>query len=251
MKLGVASVLSACTSILVMNAFSASDVVFWGGVIFLVFALLTFIMCLGEIQERREDAQPGIIARQHVGRYVCPCDIQQEDRDLLLRATTAVERVLTSKAHELDVVDKARNTTELPEILWKIAKDVERIDQLAVKHWGASAASAGAAVDSVLSSQASALQASRNHVAERIEALEEYAKRARVIDDLISQQAQLERLEGVNSEYLDLLAQTSGDESATQRIKLVGEEAVAAADPLAEAVQRARDAAELALPDKA
>ncbi|MFJ8978065.1 hypothetical protein [Streptomyces sp. NPDC102282] len=234
----------------VVIAASVSGVVFWVGVICLVAAVLAFIMCIEEIQARRTDAQPAMIARQHSGRYVCPCDIQQEDRDLLLRAATAVERILTSTAHELDTVDKVRNNTELPEILWKVAKDVEKIDQLAMKHWGASAASAGAAVDSVLSSQASALQTSRDHVSARIMALEEYAKRAGVIDDLIAQQAQIEQLEGANSEYLDLVAQTSGDDAAAQRVALIGEEAVVAAGPIAEAVRRARDAAELALPDK-
>lgn len=247
----IISAVCAYMGVAVVIKVSASDVVFWVGVAFLVAALLTLIMFVQEVRARRADAQTLVIARQHAGTYVCPCDLEQEDRALLLRAATAVDRILTSTAHRTGVVDQARNNVELHEILWKIAKDAEKINQLALKHWGASTVSAGAAVDSVLSSQAAALGTSRRHVTARIVALEEYAEQVKIIDDLIAQQDQLERLGSANDEYLDLVAQTSGDATATQRVRLAGEEAVVMADPFADAVRRARDAAEIALPDKA
>ncbi|RZU44487.1 hypothetical protein EV284_1953 [Streptomyces sp. BK022] len=248
---GIISAVCAYMGVAVVIKVSVSGIVFWVGVAFLVAALLTLIMCVEEVRERRADAKTVVIARQHAGKYICPCDLEQEDRALLLRAATAVDRILTSTAHRMDVVDQARNNVELREILWKVAKDAEKVNQLALKHWGASTVSAGAAVESVLSSQAAALETSRRHVTARIAALEQYAKHVKAIDDLIAQQDQLERLGSANDEYLDLIAQTSGDATATQRVQLASEEAVVMADPLADAVRRARDAAEIALPDKA
>ncbi|MDX3749628.1 hypothetical protein [Streptomyces sp. AK08-02] len=133
-------------------------------------------------------------------------------------------------------------------MLWKIAKDAEKIDRLAIKHWGAAAASAGGAVDSVLSTQESAIEASRQAVASRVVALEGYARDVRAIDDLLAQHSQLEELEKANQDYLDLLAETSGDTSSVQRIQEAGQEAAVMSGPLVDAVQRAREAAELVLP---
>ncbi|MFI1213608.1 hypothetical protein ACH4UV_39320 [Streptomyces sp. NPDC020802] len=248
---GVVTAIFAYVGVSVVIAAKVSDVLFWLGIIFLAVAVVALIMCAEEIQARRADTQSTVIARQHTGKYVCPCDLEQEDRTPLLRAAKAVDSILASTAHEMGIVDKVRNGAELHEMLWKIAKDAEKINRLAMKHWGASAISAGAAVDSVLSSQLSALEISRQHATTRVAALEEYARQVKEIDSLLTQQKQLELLDSTNDEYLDLVAQASGDDTATQRVKSAGEEAVVAADPLAEAVQRARDAAELALPDKA
>ncbi|MGV9320520.1 hypothetical protein [Streptomyces sp. NPDC003660] len=247
---GVVTVIFAYIGISVVIAAKVSGFIFWFGIASLAVGAVALIVCVEEIRARQEDAQSTLIARQHRGKYVCPCDLEQEDRTLLLRAAKAVDSILKSTAHEMGIVDKVRNDAELCEILWKVAKDAEKINRLAIRHWGASAVSAGAAVDSVLSSQASALETSRKHVTARVAALEEYAHQVKEIDSLLAQKKQLERLDSSNDEYLDLVAQTSGDETATQRVKSAGEEAIVAADPLAEAVQRASDAAELALPGK-
>ncbi|MFD5429819.1 hypothetical protein, partial [Streptomyces sp. NPDC127084] len=191
---------------------------------------------------------PAAVARRRPGRYVCPCDLQGIDRALVVRAATAVEAITTSQAHRRDVVDSARNTVELPHTLWQIAKDTEKISALAMKHRQALTSSPGTAVDTVLASQNAALTTSRDAVTARVTALEEYARQARGIDALLAQQDRLEELEQSNQDYLDLVAETSADAFSVGQAEDASRQAAVASTALAEAVQRARDAAELALP---
>ncbi|MEU4359813.1 hypothetical protein [Streptomyces virginiae] len=165
-----------------------------------------------------------------------------------MRASTAVDTILTSQAHKRQLIDATRNQVELPPTLWNIAQDLGAIDRLAMKHMANKASSAGGGVDAALVTREAAIEASRHAVETRVKALEQYAAKVLRLDALWTQQRQLEALEADSDEYLKLLAQTTGDSFTVDRLRAAETEATEMAGPLLEAVLGARQAAELALP---
>ncbi|WP_267241578.1 hypothetical protein [Streptomyces sp. PR69] len=187
-------------------------------------------------------------ARKHRHQCVRPSDLEADPGALLVRAVIAVDTVFSSAAHRDGVVDRARNEVELPHGLWKIAKDLRSLSELTVRHREAKSASVGGAVDSVLETQAAALHASRDAIEKRVEALEQYARSVGSLDRLAEQHAQIQALQGVNDDYLNLLASVSEASSATAHPDPAAHEAELLSRSLKEAIEHARIAAELALP---
>ncbi|MBL3668434.1 hypothetical protein JL475_21045 [Streptomyces sp. M2CJ-2] len=212
--------------------------------------LICFALCAAAIGMRLSETRARRTARRYRGqdRYVCPVDLAPEERDLVVRAAKAVDKISSSQAHRSDLIDRQRNDADLPHILWKIALDGMRIYRLARDHREAERYSAGADVDAALTTQAAALRASREAVDNRVRALEAYAATVCEIDKLIDQQRQLEEAESRTEAYMDLVAATTADTITAEQVRTAEAEADALAGPLADAVRVARDAAELALP---
>ncbi|MFK0258414.1 hypothetical protein [Streptomyces sp. NPDC090445] len=220
----------------------------WGVALGGTAAAVALLVCVGQIMLRRDDTRHRRTAIQYRNRYVCPCDLEQRQRSLLVRASTAVDTILTSQAHKRQLIDATRNQVELPPTLWNIAQDLAAIDRLAMKHRANKASSAGGGVDAALVTREAAIKASRHAVETRVKALEQYAAKVLRLDALWAQQRQLEALEADSDEYLKLLAQTTGDNFTVDRLRAAEDEATEMAGPLLEAVLGARQAAELALP---
>ncbi|MFE1827846.1 hypothetical protein [Streptomyces yangpuensis] len=220
----------------------------WGVALGGIVSAVALLACIGQIMLRRDDTQHRRTAIHYRNRYVCPCDLEQRQRSVLVRASTAVDTILTSQAHKRQLIDDTRNQVELPPTLWKIAQDLAAIDRLAIKHRANKASSAGGDVDAALATREAAIKASGDAVETRVKALEQYAAKVLRLDALWAQQRQLEALDADSDEYLELVAQTTGDNLTVDRLRASEDEATEMAGPLREAVRGAREAAELALP---
>ncbi|MEV7730331.1 hypothetical protein AB0P15_37310 [Streptomyces sp. NPDC087917] len=222
----------------------------WGVALGATGSAVALLFSIAEIMGRRDETRHRRTAVHYRNRYVCPCDLEQQQRRLLVRAATAVDTVLTSQANKRQLIDETRNQVELPQMLWKIAQDVAEIDRLVLKHQFSAAGSAGGDVDAALATREAAIKVSRDAVETRVKALERYAAKVLRLDTLWAQQQQLEALDADSEEYFSLVARTVEDNLTVERLRASENEATEMAGPLHEAVLSARQAAELVLPDQ-
>ncbi|MQY02167.1 hypothetical protein [Actinomadura macrotermitis] len=172
----------------------------------------------GALQHVREPAAARA-ARELHGRYLLPADFDRPAARLLARAQRAVDAVLGSEAHRAGLLDDVGNNVELPRQEWAIARALAEHTRLRREYRAQEPQRLSPAVRALLEPQRSALELSVRSVTERVEALEDYARRVKEAGDAYHEWQVLQRLPEQNARYRDLLAETVRDDLAREQIE--------------------------------
>jgi hypothetical protein len=184
----------------------------------------------------KELRRPFIVAGRRRGHYVRMCDVAGREGELLKRALLAADTVRKSAAQREGVIDRARNETELPQLVWEIAVRAQATSRVAVRHERFEA-TGNAVVGEVLARRAAVLDESRAALEKSVGALEEYAVRVGTIDQLIALREEAEREELEAPAYMDLLASTAAADASTDAVDAISREADAAAQVLTDVLK--------------
>jgi hypothetical protein len=169
-------------------------------------------------------------------KIVLPSALDQESRELLLRAQNAIADALDDDVNAADPDSTVEETTLLRHE-WEIAVALRDISDLRAEHELNAAASVGPITQAVLVSQEGALARAREGIAARVEGLERYAGRVRTAATAYRDWQDALRVSDLNDRYLDLVARTAADEHAAAEISSLTERA-AAAQTFREAIQQ-------------
>ncbi|GAA4083504.1 MULTISPECIES: hypothetical protein [Actinomadura] len=164
-------------------------------------------------------------ARAHHGRYLLPADFDRPAARLLVRAQRAIDTILGSKAHSAGLLDDVNNAVVLPRQEWAVACALAEHTRLRRERRAQQPERLTESVRELLEPQHRALELSVRAITERIEALEEYAQRAREADDAFHEWRVLRRLPEQNARYQDLLARTVGHDLAREEIRRLADDA--------------------------
>lgn len=148
--------------------------------------------------------------------YVVTDRLRTDFRDLVRRADNSVHEVLTSEAHARGLLDTARDASELPERVWRIASDLAALqkpmDLLADAARDVSSAEGRAA----LQRRREPLNEAHRGLITRVEALEAYARQVREVDAALAEAEALDRL-GADDSSMDALSRIAGSAAACPR----------------------------------
>ncbi|MEW1911266.1 hypothetical protein AB0442_22930 [Kitasatospora sp. NPDC085895] len=166
--------------------------------------------------------------------------------DLLTRAQSAVAAIRASRLHHADLAGLHGRTEEhLPVELWEIAQALQQYSDLA----GTEADGGDDAAAGLRAAERKALAEVLAAAERRIEALELYAASAAEADRRLEELAAVERLEARSEQVLELLARTAAADVAAADTRTLAEQTAAAGRALAQAVDEAKDAADVVLPE--
>ncbi|MBX6769634.1 MAG: hypothetical protein IRY90_21205, partial [Actinomadura rubrobrunea] len=193
---------------------------------------------VGALRHLREPASSRA-AREHHGRYLLPADFDRPAARLVVRAQRAIDTVLGSQAHTAGLLDDVNNAVVLPRQEWAIACALAEHTRLRRDRRAQQPERLTAPVRALLEPQRRALELSVRAITERVEALEEYARRARSADDAYHEWQVLRRLPGQNARYQDLLARTVGHELARDEIRRLADDARRAENALRDSIRSA------------
>ncbi|MGW3595214.1 hypothetical protein [Streptomyces sp. NPDC005167] len=180
--------------------------------------------------------RPFVIAGRRRGHYVRLCDVAGREGELLKRALLATDAVRKSAAQREGVIDRARNETELPQLMWEIAVRAQAVSRVAVRHERFEA-TGNAVVGEVLARRASVVDEGRAALEKSVGALEEYAARVGTIDQLIALREEAEREELEVPGYMDLLTSTAAADASIDAVDAISREAGAAAQVLTDVLR--------------
>ncbi|MEV4679080.1 hypothetical protein AB0K34_46180 [Actinomadura sp. NPDC049382] len=158
-------------------------------------------------------------AREHHGSYLLPADFDRPAAGLLVRAQRAVDAVLGSRANGAGLLDDINNAVVLPRQEWAIADALAEHTRLRRERRAQEPGRLSPGVRALLEPQDRALDLSVRSVTGRIEALEDYARRAAEADDAYHEALVLRGLPAQNARYRDLLAGTAADELASAEVR--------------------------------
>lgn len=158
-------------------------------------------------------------AREHHGSYLLPADFDRPAAGLLVRAQRAVDAVLGSRANGAGLLDDINNAVVLPRQEWAIADALAEHTRLRRERRAQEPGRLSPGVRALLEPQDRALDLSVRSVTGRIEALEDYARRAAEADDAYHEALVLRGLPAQNARYRDLLAGTVADELASAEVR--------------------------------
>ncbi|MET9292258.1 hypothetical protein [Streptomyces sp. NPDC003077] len=148
--------------------------------------------------------------------FVVTDRLRADFRDLVRRADDSVHEVLASQAHARGLLDTARDATELPERVWRIAFDLAALqkpmDLLADAERDVSSAEGRAA----LRQRRKPLGEAHRGLVARVEVLEAYARRVREVDTALAESEALARL-GADNSGVDALSRIAGSAAAYPR----------------------------------
>lgn len=158
---------------------------------------------------------------------VLPSTLDQQSRELLLRAQAAVALALDGAA------DAAGAAEAVPEITllrheWEIAVALRDITDLREEHGLNAAASVGPRTQAVLKGQQGALAQAAKAIKARVAELERYADSVRAAEIAYRDWQDALRVADLNDRYLDLVARTAADQYAVDEISGLTERATAA-----------------------
>ncbi|GLW63319.1 hypothetical protein Arub01_15630 [Actinomadura rubrobrunea] len=193
---------------------------------------------VGALRHLREPASSRA-AREHHGRYLLPADFDRPAARLLVRAQRAIDTVLASRAHGAGLLDDVNNAVVLPRQEWAIACALAEHTRLRRDRRAQRPELLTAPVRELLEPQRRALELSVRAITERVEALEEYARRARSADDAYHEWQVLRRLPEQNARYQDLLARTVGHDLARDEIRRLADDARRAENALRDSIRSA------------
>ncbi|WP_146087231.1 hypothetical protein [Thermomonospora echinospora] len=183
-------------------------------------------------------------ARVHHGRYLTAGDFDRPAAGLLSRAQRAIDAVQGSRAQRAGLLDGVGNAVALPYQEWEIAEALAEHTRLRREHEAQRPDRLSEPVRALLEPQRRALALSVRSVTERVEALEDYARRVRDLDGAYHEWQVLRRLPEQNARHRDLLARTVRDDLAREEIdRLTGDAQraeTALHDSITSAVQAAR-----------
>ncbi|MCW2883207.1 MAG: hypothetical protein JWL58_69 [Streptosporangiaceae bacterium] len=150
------------------------------------------------------DVKAARAARYYHRRYVLPSDLDQEGRQLVVRARAAVRAVLDSELNRYGMLDTIANHVVFPQQIWEIAWMAHQQTVLRAEQRSVSRSEMTPALAAVVGPQREAIERSAAGIARRVELLEQYAQRVRAADSALVAQ----RMMAHNDKYRDLLAQT-------------------------------------------
>ncbi|MEU8346020.1 hypothetical protein SAMN05443665_103362 [Actinomadura meyerae] len=158
-------------------------------------------------------------AREHHGSYLLPADFDRPAAGLLVRAQRAVDAVLGSRANGAGLLDGINNAVVLPRQEWAIADALAEHTRLRRERLAQQPARLSAHARALLEPQDRALALSVRSVTGRVEALEDYARRAAAADDAYHEALVLRGLPEQNARYRELLAGTAADELGVAEVR--------------------------------
>ncbi|GAA4067937.1 hypothetical protein [Nonomuraea soli] len=167
-------------------------------------------------------------------RFVLASELPQEPRAYVTRARAACETVTGSRVNGMGLLDSLANEFVLPQQIWEIARLVRTQAELEAEQRQARRGVVTEELEAVLGPQQEALQRSIDSVAERVRAMEGYARKVEEADAALRARDALRN----NDKYLALLAQTD-DADGLAALRL---QAASAADVLAASVKEAVEA---------
>ncbi|SEM80242.1 hypothetical protein [Streptacidiphilus jiangxiensis] len=167
---------------------------------------------------------------------------------LLKRAQAAAAAIRESRMHSTDLAGLRHRTEEhLPAELWEIARTLREYSSLAQSNSGGEGEDR---VADLRKSERSALATVLTSTERRVEALELYARRCAEADRRYEALAAVEELEARGERVMELLARTAADDVAAEDSRRLADQAAAAGEALSEALDQAKDAAVIALPER-
>ena len=173
-------------------------------------------------------------------RLVDSSDLDALCGDLLLRAQRAVAAVRGSGLYARDLLDRAAGDMTLRRHEWEIAVALREMTelraQIADHHRDGTP---GPMTAAVLDRQQAHLDESLGSARSRIEELERYAAQVKMADAAERDWRRSLRAAGLNDRYLDLVARTAGDKLAIAEIRLLSEQAAAAAEVFSDKLHQA------------
>lgn len=172
--------------------------------------------------------------RDHI---VVPSSLDQQSRELLLRAQKAIAVAIDGEAAIAAGRDGVVPESMLPRHEWEIAVALRDITDLRAEHGLNAAASVGPMTDAVLKSQQGALEQAHQAIAARVSELERYADCVSAAERAYQDWQDALRVSHMNDKYLDLVARTAADEHAVAEISGMTERA-ATAHAFEQAVQQ-------------
>ncbi|HUA41984.1 MAG TPA: hypothetical protein VMA32_10480 [Streptosporangiaceae bacterium] len=158
---------------------------------------------------------------------VVPSTLDQQSRQLLLRAQAAIIRVLDCEADGI-APDGAVPEITLLRHEWEIAVALRDITDLRAEHGMNAAASVGPMTNAILRSQETALTQAQESITARVAELERYADCVTAAGTAYQDWQDALRVSDMNDRYLDLVARTAADEHAVAEISGLTERAAAA-----------------------
>lgn len=226
--------------ILLLITFAVGAGLVWGG-----------IMLAEELREperlRRRLHYAGFLAAQrHPGRFHVPARMHADDHRLLQRALSAAHSALGSEAYRTRALDAVHGRVEMPERLWRLAEDLHALRPHLQQFEQARQQVVTRAGKEALRRTATAHREGWRALERRVEHIERYAARVAELDRVLGETSALLRLAGRQDDLLTLLSRLAeGPLDAAQSAAL--DQDVEAA--LKTAVQEARDAASLLMPE--
>ncbi|MEO3856730.1 hypothetical protein [Acrocarpospora sp. B8E8] len=189
------------------------------------------------------------LARRHRGRFRLAADFDREDAALMKRAQAAVAAVLESKVNEAGLLDDIANRVTLPRQEWEIAETLAEMTRLRREQRSVRKGKVTDRISTMLDSHQDALRLAAESLAERVDALEDYALRTMAADEAYVEWRTLQDLAEDSDAYRELLARTVRDRLAAGEIDAMTERARLVEAALRESVKDARRAGLVLLPE--
>jgi hypothetical protein len=177
-------------------------------------------------------------------QVVGPLALDQQCRQLLLRAQRSISSVLSSQVYASELHGTPPEGV-LRQHEWEIAVALRDITELRAEHAStATGRRPGPMTAAVLESHQRALELAWDAITSRVGALESYAEQVEAADAAQQDWRIALKASGLNDRYLDLVARTAADEHAIAEISSMTEQASAAARAFRDSLQHASLAAE-------
>ncbi|OIV36080.1 hypothetical protein BIV57_18140 [Mangrovactinospora gilvigrisea] len=172
-------------------------------------------------------------------RYIDPRTLPDKDRGLVERAQNSVDTVLHSEAHRTRAIDRIRNQVELPDQLWRIAKDLVDLQPHQQDLDNARVAVTSNDGRAALGRRREQLATAHKAIEERVAKLDRYAARVIEVDRRLAEVRALEQL-GTEGGAQDVVARITATDADAKYLDTLDTDAVQA---LKASVEAAREAA--------
>lgn len=169
-------------------------------------------------------------------------ELASEVRDLLKRTRAAKDAVLGAHVHKDGLLDKERNEVALAEQEWVIAKQLRDYTEAAKDVDGIHGAQT-LQLRTAVSARRKALRVALNAVKRKVEALEEYAHRAKVLDVQHREIQQALKITSQDDSLVKLLASTAADDMYLNEIKQLNDQTKGLSEAFTTSLQETREAA--------
>ncbi|WP_188195244.1 hypothetical protein [Nonomuraea sp. SYSU D8015] len=233
-----------------LQAASAAVWIRYGYTTFFLGALTVQVMAFLVLLALAGESPVAVYGRRHRGRYVTAAMLEPLDAALLERTVEATAMVLRSRLDRDGLLDGIANRVILPRQEWEIAETLVELTRLRREQAGARSGRVTERISAMLESQEEALKVATRALALRISALEEYALRTEVAEEVYAEWLTLQDLADDSDAYRELLSRTVRDDLAAGEVGELTERAARLEASLRESVEQARLAGLTLMPEE-
>jgi hypothetical protein len=178
--------------------------------------------------------------------YVEPGDLDQQSRERLQAAQSAIDVVLSSEVYRTGRLDNAAGPADLRRHEWQIANQLREITGLRAEHTGNVANGVpGPQSRAVLDAHERAIAIADQATGKRVAELQLYVREVQAADAALQDWQTAELLARGNDRYLDLVAHSAADDHAVAELAALTERVRHTRDLFEETMQQVSAAAQV------